>query len=124
MVVQVLRVDRNRLVVLFFFVFRAPAAGLEAVQEDLLPVDLVLVLLGFLRLLLRRRLFFRDRGLLEVEERIVEKLLLDVLLQVEQGHVEKIHRLVQAWIDLHLLLQLCSLVQPCLYAHTAISGRR
>ena len=47
-----------------------------------------------------------DFGLDEVQKWIVEQLLLEVLLEVEQGHVEQIHRLIQAWIDLQLLAEL------------------
>ena len=46
------RVDGDRLVVLALFVLFAAAAGVEAVEEDLLPVDLVVGCLLFLGLLL------------------------------------------------------------------------
>ena len=65
-----------------------------------------------------------DEGLLEIEERVVQHLLLYVLLQVHQGHVQEIHRLIQAWIDLHLLLELRPLVESCPHAHATTSGRR
>ena len=109
---EVARVDRDRLVVLALLVLLAASARVEAVEQDLLPVDLALLfLLGLgLRVLLFRAalalllvLFLR---LDHVEERIVEELLLEVVLEVEQGHVEQIHRLVEAWIDLELLLEL------------------
>ena len=88
----------------------APACGVEAVEEDLLPVYLIAALLflfgfggGFS---LRLSLFVLFFGLDEVEERIVEQLLLEVLLKVQQRHVEKIHRLIEARIDLQLLPEL------------------
>jgi hypothetical protein len=34
-----------------------------------------------------------------------------MLLQVEQGHVQEIHRLVEARIDLQFLFELCGLTQ-------------
>ena len=90
----------------------ATSSRVEAVEQDLLPVDLALLLLlcfGFLR-----RLLGGDVALLlvflvrldHVEERVVEQFLLQVLLEVEEGHVEQIHRLVEARIDLELLLEL------------------
>jgi hypothetical protein len=128
-VVQVARVDRDRLVVLAFLVLLAPAAGVEAVEQDFLPVDLFLVLVvdrGFLRFLLRFGLGLLAVLLLHflrldhVEEGIVEQFLLEVLLEVEQRHVEQVHRLVEARIDLQLLLEPRDLGQAGL--HDAISG--
>jgi len=102
----------------------------EPVEENLLPVDLAF---------LRRLAFGRGRfgeirrsgrpiffaflvrfllvvlGLHEFEERVDEELLLEVLLQVQQRHVEQIHRLVQAWIDLELLPERGALAEPCLH---------
>ncbi len=47
---EVARVDGDRLVVLALLVLLAAPAGVEAVEEDLLPVDLVLLrLFGFFR---------------------------------------------------------------------------
>ena len=43
-----------------------------------------------------------------------------MLLQVEQGHVEQIHRLVQAWIDLQLLLELRALIEAGLHATSPV----
>ena len=40
----------------------------------------------------------------------------EMLLEVEQRHVEQVHRLVQARIDLHLLLELRALGQAGLHA--------
>ena len=122
MVGEVARVDRDRLVVLALLVLLAAAAGVEAVEEDLLPVDLALLVLLGLRFGLRRLLLDLALVLLvllrldHVEEGIVEELLLEVLLEVEQGHVEQIHRLVQARIDLELLLELGVWERPCSHA--------
>src|SRR5690606_19029800 len=52
MVCEVARLDRDRLVVLLLLVLGPPPAGLEAVEEDLLPVDLLLLLLLLLSRLL------------------------------------------------------------------------
>ena len=86
----------------------------EAVEEDLLPVDLVFLLLLLLLLLGVLLLVFLLLRLDQVEERIVQQLLLQVLLEVEQGHVEQIHRLVEAWIDLQLLPELVCWESPVL----------
>ena len=51
-----------------------------------------------------------------VEEGIVEELLLEMRLEVEQRHVQQIHRLVEAWIDLELLLELSVLGEPLPHA--------
>ena len=122
MVGEIARVDRDRLVVLALLVLLTPAARIEAVEQDLLPVDLaLLVLLGlrfgigrlFLNLALVLLVVLR---LDHVEEGIVEQLLLEVLLEVEQRHVEQIHRLVEARIDLELLLELRVLGEPLPHA--------
>ena len=73
----------------------------------LLGRRLLHLLLGLLGLLVV--LFFR---LDELEERIIQQLLLEVLLEIEQRHVQEIHRLVQAWIDLQLLPELGALDSP------------
>src|SRR2546428_7383667 len=91
------------------------AAGVE---QDFLPIGLV-VLFGFLLVLLGL-LRQRDFGLLlrldQLEERITEQFLLQVLLQVEQRHVQQIHRLIQARIDPQLLRQRRVLLQAGLHA--------
>jgi hypothetical protein len=116
-VAQVLGVHGHRLVVLPLLVLLAAAAGLEAVEEDLLPVDLVVFLLAVLFLRLLHALL--DVAFHEVEEGVVEQLLLEVLLEVEERHVQEIHRLVEARVDLHLLLERRSLIETGL--HTASS---
>ena len=74
-----------------------------ALDRDLRLVFVLVLVLFFL-------------GLHHLEERIVEKLLLEVLLQVEQGHVQEIHRLIQARIDLELLFELDVLGETRLHA--------
>ncbi len=92
MVVQVARGDYNGLVVLALLELLPPTAGLESIEEDFLPVDLVVsLLLRLLGIVIRR--------LDQIEERIIDELLLKVLLEVEQGHIEQVHRLIEAWID-------------------------
>src|SRR5262245_17580097 len=113
MVGEIARVDGDRLVVLALFVLFAPAARVETIEEDLLPVDLVARFFvgggfGFGRLLLVLFLLLEVNHL---EERVVQKLLLEVLLEVEQGHVQQVHRLVQARIDFQLLLELSALLE-------------
>ncbi len=102
--------------------FLAAAAGVESVEKYFLPIDLV----SSARLLLLRRLGRLSGRLLlvlflvfdHVEEGIVEQFLLEVLLKIEQRHVEKIHRLVKARIDLQFLPQRRGLVHSCF--HTAV----
>src|ERR1017187_4511965 len=55
-----------------------------------------------------------------LEERVREEFLLEVLLQVEQRHVQHVHRLIEARIDLELLPKTEALVEPSL--HPAGSG--
>ena len=117
---QVFALDRHRLDI---FARVAVGAAWHAmlgaiVEEDALPVGLVLglrFLLGLVLLLFRRgRLDFFLR-LDELEERIAQELLFQMLLQVEQRHVEQIHRLIQARIDLELLPELRRLVETRLH---------
>src|SRR6476660_4780008 len=116
MVAEITRCDGDGLEVFALLVLLAAAAGgVEAVEQNLFPVYLAgavvlglglrLLLLGFLLLLF---LFLR---LDEIEERIVEQLLLEMLLEVEERHVQQVHRLVQAWIDLQLLTELGRLIE-------------
>ena len=122
MIGEIARVDRHRLVVLALLVLLAPPARVEAVEQDLLPIDLALLVL--LRLGLGIRRLFLDFALVllvvlrldHVEEGIVEELLLEMLLEVEERHVEQIHRLIQARIDLELLLELGVLGEPLPHA--------
>ena len=76
-------------------------ARIETVEQDLLPVDLLLL---FLRLLLGLglvgELLFR---LGHLEEGILHEFLFEVLFELEEGQVEEIHRLVQARIHPHFL---------------------
>ena len=132
-VVQVARVDGDRLEVLLLLVLLAAPARVEAVEQDLLPVDLVLA--AFSSSLLRlgllavsssapRRPRPRPPRLHQVEERVVQELLLQVLLEVEQRHVQQIHRLIEAWIDLELLPELRALVRvPALMSASCARAR-
>src|SRR5437868_9768392 len=102
------------------------ASGVETVEQNLFPINfagtLVLCLgLGLLLDLGLLLLFFLFFRLYQIQEGIVEELLLEVLLQIEQRHVEQVHRLVQARIDLELLPELSGLIKPRLHA-TAPSG--
>ena len=63
-------------------------------------------------------------GLHHLEERVAEQLLLQVLLKVEQRHVEQVHRLVQARIDPQVLAQRRVLMQAGLHAAGACSRAR
>ena len=109
---EVAAVDGDWLVVLALFVLFAAAAGVESVEENLLPIDLVVGGLFFGRRFGRRfglgglflRLLLVFLRLDHVEEGIVEELLLEMLLKVQERHVEQVHRLIQARIDLELLL--------------------
>jgi len=93
--------------------------GIEAVEKDAFPIDLVVRgLFFFLRggfLGLRALLLFLLFRLHHLQERIVQQLLLEMLLEGEQRHVKQIHRLIQAWIDLELLAELCALIEPGLH---------
>ncbi len=117
MVAEIAGRDSDWLEVFALLVLLATAArGVETVEKDLLPVDLSSPLIFCLGLWLFLDLcfllfLFVLFGLDEVEEWIVEELLFEVLLEVQQRHVEEIHRLVQAWIDLELLTELGRLVE-------------
>src|SRR5207245_1533150 len=58
------------------------------------------------------------------DELFGEQLLLEMLLQVEQRHVQQIHRLVQAGIDAQVLAQPDVLVQAGLHAAGVSRARR
>src|SRR5207302_434402 len=94
------------------------------VEQDVLPIGLVVAVLLLLRLRLlrcRRLLLFR---LDQLEKRVAEQLLFEVLLQVQQRHVQQIHRLVQPGIDPQVLPQGGVLVQPGLHAACPRRARR
>src|SRR5437879_3247281 len=96
------------------------------VQQDVLPVRLVVVL-GFLLLLdavLGERQLGLFLGLDQLEKRVAEQLLLQMLLQVEQRHVQEVHRLVQARIDAQVLAQPDVLVQTGFHAAEVSRARR
>ena len=126
MIREMFGVDRDGLVPLTLLVLFALTARLETVEQHRFPVDVIVagfLWLGFdsrLRLgqILRLRDFVGVRRLVvfvlgfdELEERIGEEFLLEVLLEVEQGHVQQIHRLIQARIDLELLSESGTLLE-------------
>src|SRR6058998_1141152 len=95
------------------------ATRVKPVQEDFFPVDFVsatLVVLFGLSLDFRLVLLFLFLRFDHLEEWIVEELLLEMLLEVEQWHVQQIHRLIQARIDLQLLFELSGLRQTRFHA--------
>ena len=102
--------DGDGLGVLQLLVLLTGAAHVEAVEKDLLPVDLVVLLLLFLLLLgvglLRILVLLR---LEQLEEGIGEELLLQVLLEVHHGHVEHVHGLIEPRVDPQLLAHRCLL---------------
>src|SRR5678816_1604152 len=127
MIGEIARIDRDRLVVLAIFVLFAAAAGVESVEKDLFPIDLIVGGLFFSRLLFFSYLFFLGLLLIllrldHVEEGVVQQLLLEVLLKVQERHVEQVHRLVEAWIDLELLLELRALGKTSFHEATGSPG--
>ena len=95
----------------FLVLLAATPGGVKAVEQNLFPIDLASSLVFGLRLglllglgVLLLFLFFLRLD--EVEERVVEKLLFEVLLQIQQRHIQEIHRLIKARIDLELLPEL------------------
>jgi hypothetical protein len=129
--------DGDGLVVLADLALGGRPAGIEPVEEDLFPVDGVVARRFSLRgivlgrgiegrqvLVGRQFLVLLVVRLDEIEERIVQQLLLEVLLQVEEGHVEQIHRLVQARIDLQFLAQMRALLKTCFHAMNPVSWER
>ena len=116
MIGQIPDLDRGRLVILPLLVLGAGAAGAETVEEDVFPIDffpvfrfrLLLFLLSYVRLIFV--------GLLQFEEGVDEQLFLKVLLQLQQGHIEEIHRLIQARIHPQFLLEHRALLHRDLHA--------
>src|SRR6185503_800527 len=114
MVGKVACVDGDRLVILALLVLFAAAAGIESVEQDLFPVDLVVALLLFLLSFDFWAVLLLVLFLLEIdhlEEGVVQQLLLQMLLEVQERHVKQVHRLVKAWIDLQFLLELRALLE-------------
>ncbi len=109
--------------------FAAASRGVESIEENLFPIYLAgALILGLglnrLRLFALLRLLFFLLFLDKIEKRVVQKLLLQVLLKVEEGHVEQIHRLVEAWIDLELLSELSRLIESRLHQTVTSSSSR
>ena len=108
-VVEIVALHRRGLVVLLRLVLGTPASRhLEAVHEDLLPVHLVVAhgLVGDVLLELDLALHV---GFAHLQEGVLRHLLLQMLLEIQQRHVEQLHRLVEAWVDPHLLSELGAL---------------
>ena len=127
MVGEIARLDGDGLGVLLHLELLARAADVEPVEEDLLPVHLLFFLLLLLLLLLVLGGFLL-RGLLvlrleQLEERIRQQLLLQVLLEVHHGHVQHVHGLVEPRIDPQLLAQARLLGKTGSEAHAAGSRR-
>src|SRR5947207_1925648 len=114
MIREVARIDGDWLVVLTLLVLFATSPRIKTVEENFFPIDLVVPFVflgcrfGFWALLLLVFLFLH---LDHLEEGIVQQFLLEMLLEVQERHVEQVHRLIQAWIDLELLLELRALLE-------------
>ena len=91
------------------FVLRALSAGIEPVEQDGFPVDLVV---SFVRGFLVELYFLLGVALDHLQKRVFRHLLLETLLQVEEWKMKQLHRLVQARVDLHLLPELLALDEP------------
>src|SRR6266516_6252134 len=119
-VVEVFGLDRDRLDVLGRFAQVAHAGRRRVgavVEQDLLPIRLVVSGLLLLRLdLLDGGRFLLPLGLDELEERVAEQLLLQVLLQVQERHVQQVHGLIEPRVDPQLLFQDLVLVQSRFHA--------
>ena len=108
MIPETLRGGRHGRVILPIAVFLGPPARIEVVQENILPVHFlrgvvarvigrgVTQVIGAVRLI---------SGFHEIEERVVDECLSQVALKIEQRHVEKVHRLVEARLRLLFLPQ-------------------
>ena len=124
---QILGLDRHRLYV-FHRLAHVPGRDAEVsavVEQDVFPVGLVVARFFGLGLrLLRHRHLGLLFGLDQLEEGITEQLLLQMLLEVEQRHVEEVHRLVQARVDAQLLTERRVLVQAGLHAAWVRRARR
>ena len=86
------------------------AADLEAVEQDLFPIDSV-VTQGIVGLLVLELDLFFDVRFGHFQQRVLLDLLLKVHLQIQHGHVEQLHRLIQAWVDPHFQSLLGTLVE-------------
>ena len=96
------------------------SAGVESVEQDGFPVDLVPV---FVRAVLVEFHFLLGVALDHLQERVFRHFLLQALLKVEQRKMKQLHRLVQARVDLHLLPELRALDEPrAETAHAATGG--
>ena len=99
-VVQVALFNGGGLIVFARLVAFPGPADIEAVQEDFVPVHLVL---GLLLPLLVDLEVLVVVGFRKLEEGVLGELLLHPGLQLEERHVDQVHRLVEARIGLRLL---------------------
>ncbi len=127
MVGEVLGLDRHRLDIFPRFAeVTGPGERISTVvEQDVFPVGFVvsLLLLFGLDLVGRGCLLFL-LGFEQLEEGVAQQLLLEVLLQVEQGHVQQVHRLIEARIDAQVLPQRRVLVQARFHAACPRRARR
>ena len=96
-------------------------------EQNVFPVGPVLgfgFLLRFVVLLLGSRRLDLLLRFDHLEEGIAEQLLFQVLFEVEQRHVQQIHRLVQARIDPQILAQADVLMQAGFHAAEDRRARR
>src|SRR5919198_1840697 len=129
MIDEVLALDGNRLDVLTRVAVAAARHTMvgPVVEQNTFPIRLVFgfrFLLRLVLLLVGGRRLYLFLGLHHLEERIAEQLLLQVLLEVEQRHVQQIHRLIQARIDPQVLPQRGVLMQAGLHAAGDSRARR
>ena len=102
------------------FVLGATSAGVESVEQDGFPVDLVLV---FVCGVLVQFHFLLGVAFDHLQERVFRHLLLETLLKVEQRKMKQLHRLVQARVEPELLPELRALDEPrSETAHAATGG--
>ena len=109
-VLQVPHAHDRRFELLARLVLLPWAPGVESVQQDLVPVDLVVLFVAGVLFGIDLE-FVVGVGLGELEEGILRQLLLKAGLKVQQRHVQQIHRLVKARIDPQLLPKVGPLVQ-------------
>jgi hypothetical protein len=123
---EVGRLHPHRLDELALLALLLPAALVEPRQEDLVPVGRLRVrgLRGLLLLRGRRRELFLFLGLEHLEEGIVQQLLLEMLLEVQQRHIQQVHRLVEPRVDPQILAEHRVLAKHLSHAAGASRARR
>ena len=93
MIVQVPRIDRRTLEVFGLLVLRASTPDFETVEQNFLPVDAVVAQEFVVGVVLEFD-FLLDVRVAHLQQRVLRDLLLQVLLQVQHGHVDQLHRLI------------------------------